>query len=68
MGTPNLTFKGVIYGIPTVAVAVVPVRIQAQSLASLSGLSILRIQRCLKLWHWLQMWFGSGVVIAVTMA
>ena len=37
-------------------------RLQVQSLASLSGL---RIWRCHELWYGLQTWLASGVAVAV---
>ena len=40
-------------------------RLQVQSLASLSGL---RIQRCRELWCRQQTWLGSGVAVAVAVA
>ena len=43
----------------------VPMRMQVQSLASLSGL---RIQCCCKLQHRSQMWFVSSVAVAVLWA
>ena len=54
-------------GVPIVAQqvkepSVISVRMQVQSLASLSGLGI---QCCHKLWHRLQMWLGSSVVMVV---
>ena len=39
--------------------------IRVQPLASLSGLSI---QHCRELWGRSQMWLGSGIVVAVTVA
>ena len=40
-------------------------RLWVRFLASLSGLRILRIQRCRELWYRLQMGLGSGSGIAV---
>ena len=40
-------------------------RLEVQSLASLSGL---RIQRCYELWCWSQTWLRSGVAVAVVEA
>jgi len=62
----NAKIKNKKNGIPVVAqrkqVRLGTMRLQVQSLASLSGL---RIRRCRELWCRLQTWLGSGIAVAV---